>query len=122
VVGYAWIIMLQHIKLFHAHEPEVCLFKYLTNIPCPSCGSSRSVMAILHGNIYEAFFLNPSGFLIFGFLLITPFWITGDLLLKRSSILHFYQNIEILLQRKWIAIPAILLILTNWIWNIKKNM
>jgi len=79
-------------------------------------------MAILHGEIHEAFYLNPLGFLIFFILLITPFWITGDLFLKRSSFLHFYQNIEILLKRKWIAIPAVLLILINWIWNIKKHL
>jgi hypothetical protein len=121
-VGYAWIIMLQFIKLSHAHEPDVCLFKYLTDIPCPSCGSSRSVIAILHGDIHEAFYLNPLGFLIFGIMLITPFWIAGDVLLKRSSFLNFYLQVEILLKRKWIAIPAVLMILINWIWNIKKNL
>jgi len=79
-------------------------------------------MAILHGDIHEAFFLNPLGFLIFAIMLITPFWITGDLLVKRSSFFHFYKRIEILLMRKWIAIPAVLLVLINWIWNIKKNL
>jgi hypothetical protein len=122
VVGYAWIIMLQYINLSHAHEPDVCLFKYLTNIPCPSCGSSRSVMAILHGDIHEALYLNPLGFLIFAIMLITPFWITGDILLKRSSFFRFYQQIEILFRKRWIAIPAVLLVLINWIWNIKKNI
>jgi len=122
VVGYAWIIMLHFIKLSHAQEPDVCLFKYLTNIPCPSCGSSRSVMAIVHGDIHEAFYLNPLGFLIVIIMLVTPFWITGDVLLKRSSFLHFYRQVEILFRRKWIAIPAVLLILVNWIWNIKKNL
>jgi hypothetical protein len=121
VVGYAWIILLQYIKLSHAHEPDVCLFKYLTDIPCPSCGSSRSVMAILHGDIHEAFYLNPLGFLIFAIMLITPFWIAGDLLMKRSSFLDFYRYIENLLKHRWISIPAVLLVLINWIWNIKKN-
>jgi len=79
-------------------------------------------MAILHGDIHVAFYLNPLGFLIFSIMLITPFWITGDLLLKRSSFLQFYQYIEIQFKRKWIAIPAVLLVLINWIWNIKKNL
>jgi hypothetical protein len=122
VVGYAWIIMLQCIKLSHAHEPDVCLFKYLTNIPCPSCGSSRSVLAILHGDIHEAYYLNPIGFLISLILLIAPFWIAGDVFLKRSSFLQFYRHIEILLKRKWISIPAVILVLINWIWNINKNL
>ena len=79
-------------------------------------------MAILHGDIHEAFFLNPLGFLIFAIMLIAPLWITGDLLVKRSSFFHFYKRIEILLMRKWIAIPAVLLVLINWVWNIKKNL
>jgi hypothetical protein len=55
-------------------------------------------------------------------MLITPFWITGDIVLKRSSFFHFYQYLEILFKRKWIAIPAVLLALINWFWNIKKNL
>jgi len=76
----------------------------------------------LHGDIHEAFYLNPLGFLVFAIMVITPFWITSDLVLNRSSFHHFYQNIEILFKRKWIAISAVLLILINWIWNIKKNL
>jgi hypothetical protein len=79
-------------------------------------------MAILQGDIHGAIQLNPSGFLIFAILLIAPFWIAGDILLKRSSFFHFYLNCETLLKRKWIAIPAALLVLINWIWNIKKNL
>jgi len=121
-IGYAWIVMLHYIKLSNALEPDVCLFKYLTNIPCPSCGSSRSVMAILNGDIHEAVWLNPLGFLILAIMIISPFWITGDVLLNRSSFLHFYQYIEILFKQKRIAIPAIMIVLINWIWNIKKNL
>lgn len=121
VMGVAWIIMLQNIRLSYSPEPDVCLFKYLTNIPCPSCGSSSSVMAIIRGDIYEAFYYNPFGFLIFAIMVITPVWITGDLLLNRSSFFHFYKYIEILLIKRWIAIPAILLVLINWAWNIKKH-
>jgi hypothetical protein len=79
-------------------------------------------MAILHGNFHGALYLNPLGFLIFVIMLVTPFWITVDMLLKRSTFFHFYQRIEILLKRKWITIPAVLLVLINWVWNIKKNL
>jgi hypothetical protein len=79
-------------------------------------------MAILHGDIHEAFYLNPTGFLIFAIILIAPFWIAGDIVLKQSSFFHFYQNFETHLKRSWIAIPAVLLALINWFWNIKKNL
>ncbi len=79
-------------------------------------------MAILHGDIHGAFHLNPLGFLIFAIMLISPLWITFDLLFKYSSFFRFYQQMEILFRRKWIAIPAILAVLMNWIWNIKKYL
>jgi hypothetical protein len=79
-------------------------------------------MAILHGDIHEAFHLNPLGFLIFAIMLIAPLWISVDLLLKHSSFFRFYQHTELLFRQKWIAIPAVLAVLINWIWNIKKYL
>jgi hypothetical protein len=35
---------------------------------------------------------------------------------------NFYNQTELVLKRKWIAIPAILLVLLNWIWNIAKGL
>ena len=36
-----------------------CVFKGLTGIPCPTCGSSRSVMHLAHGDILSALAMNP---------------------------------------------------------------
>ncbi len=36
-----------------------CVFKGLTGIPCPTCGSTRSVMHLSHGNMLSAFAMNP---------------------------------------------------------------
>ncbi len=36
-----------------------CAFKGLTGLPCPSCGSTRSVVHLAHGDIYAAFAMNP---------------------------------------------------------------
>jgi hypothetical protein len=38
--------------------PE-CVFKGLTGIPCPTCGSTRSVIHLSHGDISAALFMNP---------------------------------------------------------------
>jgi hypothetical protein len=79
-------------------------------------------MAIIHGDIHEAFLLNPFGFLILAIMLAAPLWIMGDLAVKRSSFLSFYQFMEGLFRQKRIAIPAILIVLINWAWNIKKSL
>ena len=36
-----------------------CVFKGLTGIPCPTCGSTRSVVHLAHGDIMSALALNP---------------------------------------------------------------
>lgn len=36
-----------------------CAFKGLTGIPCPTCGSTRSVVHLSHGDILSAFAMNP---------------------------------------------------------------
>jgi len=36
-----------------------CVFKGLTGIPCPTCGSTRSVVHLAHGDILTALALNP---------------------------------------------------------------
>jgi hypothetical protein len=79
-------------------------------------------MAIIHGDIHEAFLLNPFGFLILAIMLAAPLWILGDMAAKRSSFLRFYQFMEGLFRQKRIAIPAILIVLINWAWNIKKSL
>jgi hypothetical protein len=41
-----------------------CTIYYLTGRPCPSCGLTTSVSAILHGQFGLAWRANPTGFLI----------------------------------------------------------
>lgn len=43
-----------------------CTIYYLTGRPCPSCGLTTSVSAILHGQFALAWRANPIGFLIVG--------------------------------------------------------
>ena len=32
-----------------------CLFRLFTHLKCPGCGITHSLIALLHGNIYQAF-------------------------------------------------------------------
>jgi hypothetical protein len=38
---------------------ELCLFKRLTGLPCPTCGMTRGVLAFLGGHVGLAFAYNP---------------------------------------------------------------
>jgi hypothetical protein len=36
-----------------------CTFKALTGVPCPTCGSTRSIVYLSHGAFVSAFVMNP---------------------------------------------------------------
>ena len=37
-----------------------CPFAAMTHEPCPGCGSTRSILALLHLHVGQAFFFNPA--------------------------------------------------------------
>jgi len=115
LVGYLWIFY-SNTKLQPKDSTvEVCLFKRVTHIPCPSCGSTRSVLSIIHGDFLQAFYINPLGIIIAGIMLITPVWVLFDIITRKKTLYDFYIRIETLLKKPGIAIPFILLVLINWI-------
>lgn len=122
LAGYCWVGF-HWLQTDHAEESTVCIFKQITGIPCPSCGTTRSVLALLQGNYQEAFFINPLGFLAVLLLLVIPCWISLDILLKTESLLRIYLHAEQQIKtKKLIYIPMILLIAGNWVWNISKGL
>lgn len=42
----------------HSFYPR-CVFRTVTGLECPGCGSTRALHALLHGRIGEAFRFNP---------------------------------------------------------------
>jgi hypothetical protein len=68
--------------------PSVCLFRNVTGLPCPFCGSTRSVGHILQGEFSAALYSNPLGYFGLAFLVvlfISPATIKGtsDYLAKK---------------------------------------
>lgn len=45
-------------------KPIFCGFRLLTGAPCPGCGSTRMVLALLELRIVDAFHFNPLSFLL----------------------------------------------------------
>lgn len=58
--------------------PVVCVFRLLTNHPCPMCGTTRATAAFCAGDIETALALNPFGlmFVVLGVVLwlSPPMW------------------------------------------------
>jgi hypothetical protein len=122
LMGLAWIgYSFQNSQFSFETDFSPCIVKNVTGFACPSCGSTRALMKIFQGNFTEAFFWNPIGYLYLVLLLIFPFWLTFDLIFKKKSILQFYHGFNSFFRHKWVFIPAICLIVANWIWNICKD-
>lgn len=70
-----WSLMLAGAVYVYAFEPgkaaffPPCLFRALTGLICPGCGSTRAMHQILHGHFAAAFMLNPLFLLAIPFLL-----------------------------------------------------
>jgi hypothetical protein len=77
-------------------------------------------MAILHGDFVQAWLFNPFGFLIAGLMIVVPLWIVMDWICGKDNFSRIYQKTEQLFKRKYVYIPAIALVLGNWIWNFFK--
>lgn len=121
--GYSWL--LYQVLTGHAENNDqqgVCLFHLVTGIPCPSCGSTRSVAALMHGELLKALAINPLGLVIAAIMVCAPFWLLYDVVTGRSSLYEYFCKAEALIARPVLAVPAIILLILNWIWNISKGL
>jgi hypothetical protein len=55
-------------------------------------------------------------------MLILPFWVVFDIVSKRQTFYEAYNKMETVLKQKKVAIPLIILVVLNWIWNIYKEL
>lgn len=115
-----FIYLLYNIYYPESNAYSVCIIKNISGFPCPSCGATRAVKLLFKGDFMDSILMNPFGIIISAILIILPFWIVIDLILKKETFYTFYNKMECLLKQKKIVIPFIILVLLNWIWNIKK--
>ena len=122
LAGYIWLYFSITKNNANNTSAEVCLIKHVTNIPCPSCGSTRSVISLIKGDFTGALNLNPIGCLVAFIMLVAPIWIIADTIMRSKTLFDLYQKTETYLKKPKIAIPLILLLIINWIWNIIKGL
>jgi len=126
LAGYGWVG-------FHFFQPEpkqpmqtamigTCMFKSVTGIACPACGTTRSVIHLAHGHVQQAAWINPFGFIAILFLILIPGWLLVDLISKQKTLYGAYVRAEEIIKTKtWVYVPLIMIVLINWFWNISKN-
>ncbi|WMJ73182.1 DUF2752 domain-containing protein [Cytophagaceae bacterium ABcell3] len=116
LAGYIWLTIAFYMYNTNKENAfSMCMIKNVTGIPCPSCGSTRAVMALLNGGLAESVLLNPFGVIVLSIMVLAPLWILFDLMLNKSSLHLFYNKAETFFRKKYIAVPLIILVLANWI-------
>lgn len=88
-----------------------CIFKGVTDIPCPGCGMTRACLAILQGEFSTAWRYHPFSFLLVGLSILIVFqpeytqetWVTISLI-----------------KQKIIVSTLILLCLSLWLVHLKQ--
>jgi hypothetical protein len=118
--GYSYL----YYSLYHSINSNVsfCIFKNVTGFPCPSCGTTRAVQLFLQGDFVASLQMNPFGILVAILMVVLPFWIVYDVLTHQQTFFINYKKVESIVRTKWLAILLIILVLINWIWNIKKGL
>lgn len=120
IAGWGWLFFANN-----AGQPAFtpCLFKNITGLPCPSCGSTRSAVAIIHGHFAEGLALNPIGYLLTAFAFLLPLGLLTDAFSTKKKLYAFYQKFNSFAKAHPAFIISFLtLIAANWIWNICKHL
>jgi hypothetical protein len=89
-----------------------CAFRALVGAPCPTCGSTRALVYLSHGNIISAFFMNP---------LVVSIAVAAPLLLLYSLVTLVFDmpRVGIDLSEKEkdrIRVMVVLLFVVNWLY------
>jgi hypothetical protein len=122
LAGFSWLAISFHSADLSNNDKSICLIKQVTGLPCPSCGATRSIILFVNGDFKDAMFYNPIGIILLIIMISAPVWIAIDFFREKESLFRFYRKSEEVIKQKRFAIPAILLVLTNWMWNIYKGL
>ncbi len=118
ISGVVWLVLANSGVFDHS----ICMIKNISGYPCPSCGSTRSIQALLDLDLVGSLLINPFGIiLVTGFLVLLP-WSVYDLVKQKNTISHYYHQLENKLKNRSLVLFLISLVLINWIWNIMKNL
>lgn len=121
LAGLVWL-MASFNEWLTSYHTTVCFFKNTTGLACPSCGTSRAISHLLHGDLQQSFQINPLGIPGLLAMILFPFWLLFDGLTRKSTLHSMWNQAEVWLKKPTVYWPAILLVLVNWVWNITKQL
>jgi hypothetical protein len=105
VAGIAWVALVTVFVLIKpaGSEATLCLFRNATGLPCPTCGSTRAVLAVVDGRLLDAVLLNP---LMFVATVIGAVWLAGGRIYSKNRSSPFWIGMGVLLAVNWAWVIA----------------
>lgn len=122
LLAFLLVILAIGFRDFILGQSTICWIKGITGKECPSCGSTRAVLAFLYRDFTHSFRLNFLGFSATLLWCLFPFirlyeWVTSS-----SVLFEFYQWIQLQLKKTWVRIIVFCLILMYWIYFYSINV
>lgn len=90
-----------YVLISHAFGWQNCLIKLTIGYPCPGCGMSRAVFALLRFDIVKAFYYNP-------FVFALPLLLVGIAFKHTTFVKKVFNN-------KWVCLGFIGIVLVVYI-------
>jgi hypothetical protein len=114
MVGGASICLLGVALATPGIELPRCLFKTLTGLPCPTCGVTRTVIALSRFDVQRALFMNPLAAIACVAGLLYLLYAAAVLLLRLPRLRPTVSDVD----ARRIRIVAIATLAINWVWLI----
>ena len=91
-----------------------CAFKTITGLPCPTCGLTRTIIALSRGDVDRALFMNPLATIVCAAGLLYLLYSVAVLTLRLPRLRPTLSAIG----ARRVRIGAVALLATNWLWLI----
>lgn len=100
-----------------------CPFKQITHLPCPGCGTTRGMLALIHGDISKTVLCyNALCVVELPVLVLTAIWLAFDITTGRNGLYHTWARLNVCINRRWTLVAVVSVIGLNWMWNILKGL
>jgi hypothetical protein len=95
-----------------------CAFHALTGCPCPTCGATRCVLALLHGRVAEAIAWNPMAFAALAVIALLNVYAAAALALRLPRVRLRLSPAEL----RVAGIVGLLVVAANWAYLIRHGV
>ncbi len=95
-----------------------CAFHAVTGCPCPTCGATRCVVALLHGHAGEALGWNPLVFSGFVAIALLNFYAAAVLVARLPRVRLSLSGME----GRFLRVACVIILAANWAYEIHRGV